>query len=184
MPFDLFFYLPAEFSSNRAPKHLFVIVNKFLKILISWFGCIWLGLDINFASKISSNRIKHLCSQLFPHRENGRKWIPTKTFDARFLQNYISIPESVLTQASSLMRLPPLGTGWIVIKKIGQSRWSKDISWRKREQLRSRGQVQCFRGSCCHSLSLCFNLLPHSHLMLPHESHFMSEVAIMHNSFS
>lgn len=80
--------------------------------------------------------------------------------------------ESVLTQESSLMRPPLLG-------RSGKAEYQgKGSNWDQ------RGQVQCSMECCFHSLSVFSHLLHHLYLSPPYYSHFRSEVAIIHNSFS
>lgn len=53
----------------------------------------------------------------------------------------------------------------------------------KKGAIEIRGARTVFIGKLL-SFLVRFNLLRHSYLSLPHESHFKSEVAIIHNSFS
>ncbi len=40
---------PAEFSFNPAPTHTPCSFQISLNVLISWIGCVWIGLNLNFA---------------------------------------------------------------------------------------------------------------------------------------
>lgn len=82
------------------------------------------------------------------------------------IRNYASIPESVLTQESSLMKLPPLGIGWIVIGRSGKADDQRTFLEEEGSNW-DQGEGTVFHGKLL-SFLVRFNLLHHYHFHMSH----------------